>query len=107
MARGPEGKVQDKANHHAKQRGLFYFKVESPTMTSLPDYAYSHANCGLFFIEYKAPGKKPTAAQTLKHKEMAAKGCLVFWTDSSRIAMEIIDDMVDHGMPVRHAPVSA
>lgn len=107
MARGPEGKVQDKANAHAKRRGAFCFKVESPTMNSLPDYAYSHRNCGAFFIEYKAPGQKPTQLQNQRHQEMAAAGLTVYWTDSSRIAMEIIDDMIDHGMPVRHAPVSA
>lgn len=105
MPRGPEGKIQDKATAHARSRGCFACKFESVTHSGVPDYLFSHLKCGVFLIEFKAPGKKPSPHQVLRMQEMVAAGVTIFWTDSSRIAMEIIDDMIDHGMPVRHANV--
>ena len=94
MAHGPERKIQDKAVKHARSVGCFAVKFESNTAVGVPDFLFSHANCGVFFIEFKAPGQKPKPHQVSRMAEMGAAGCRCFWTDSSRKAIEIIDKMV-------------
>ena len=63
-------------------------KFVSPQRNSVPDQLVSvpanlqHPMGFIFFIEYKAPGKKPTPGQVKDHEERRKRGNAVFVCDS-------------------------
>jgi hypothetical protein len=71
-----------------KRRGWMCEKFQSPQKSSVPDRLCgieksSHFPLGfIFFVELKAPGKKPTDKQKDDHEERRDKGHLVFVCDS-------------------------
>lgn len=69
------------AHEFAILRGWFTFKVESPTMDSLPDRFYARHGV-IIFIEWKKDGEKPTAKQLKRHREMREHGITVYWFDN-------------------------
>lgn len=80
-------------------------KLESSTYSGLPDFMFSHVNCGPFLIEFKAPGKAPRPLQIERQSQMAQAGFTVFsCVSSTRVAQEIIDDMIARRV-LRHKPV--
>lgn len=100
MPRGPEAKIQDAVVKYARKCGLMAIKLESSSLNGLPDFMFSHINCGPFFMEFKAPGSKPRPLQLERHQQMADCGFTVFsCVDSARIGMEIIDAMIERRVP--------
>ena len=105
MPRGPEAKIQDAVVAHARSVGCKAYKFESPGNSGVPDFMFTHINCGPFFVEFKAPGAKERPLQVIRQAEMADAGCVVYASvDNVRVGKEIIDDMVNRAKP-RHKPV--
>jgi hypothetical protein len=50
------------------------------------------------FIEFKAPGKHPTAIQLIEMARLREAGAIVTWTDSVDTAIAFL---VEHGLPER------
>ena len=57
-------------------------KFTSPGRRSVPDRLVTLPNGRLFFVELKAPGKKPTANQQADHDRRRALGQVVYVIDS-------------------------
>jgi len=53
-----------------------------------PDRTFTTAD-RLIFVEFKAPGKKPTPLQTHTHTKLRAKGYEVFVIDSVEAGLEL------------------
>lgn len=63
-----------------KTKGLC-FKFTSPGTIGVPDRIIV-MKTGIFFVEVKAPGKKPRPSQILMHKKIKATGQPVWVVDS-------------------------
>lgn len=70
-----ESKIEAIVTKHAKANGWLAYKWTSPANRGVPDRLYFKAG-QLVIIEFKAPGKKPTALQTHVHTLLKAQG---FW----------------------------
>lgn len=57
-------------------------KFTSPNRRSVPDRLCLFPGGGVFFVECKAPGKKPTSAQLRDHKRRRELGFTVSVVDS-------------------------
>jgi hypothetical protein len=67
--------------HIATQGGLAY-KFSSPARRSVPDRLVLLPGGEIYFVECKAPGKKPTPAQTREHEQLRTLGFNVRIIDS-------------------------
>lgn len=60
-----ESAVEKKVCAYAKKKGMEVYKFVSPGRSGVPDRMFIYNGC-VCFIEFKAPGKKPTSLQ--KHE---------------------------------------
>jgi hypothetical protein len=77
LERDIEGKVVDIAKKH----GWLSFKFVSPAQRGVPDRIFMKDG-RIVFIEFKAPGKKPTLLQDHIMRRMVDAGCEVHVCDS-------------------------
>lgn len=75
-----EKDVEEKWCAAAKRYKWSAYKFSSPGNSSVPDRMFIR-NGFVFFIEFKRPGKKPTANQLEEHKLMREKGMIVLVID--------------------------
>lgn len=52
---------------YAKEKGCLVYKFSSPGHAAVPDRMFILPGGRMFMIEFKAPGKKPTAPQLREH----------------------------------------
>lgn len=57
--------------------GALVFKFTSPGQRAVPDRLVLWPGGRAEFVEFKAPGKKPTAAQHRMHDRLRSKGFVV------------------------------
>lgn len=86
-----ESYIETKAWEYAEKIGGFYQrKFVSPGHNAVPDRIFIEHRNGrivrLFFIEFKATGKKATEAQLEEHAEMRACGITVYVCDNLEYA---------------------
>lgn len=72
-----------------KAKGRAY-KWVSPGNVGVPDRIVLFYEARTFFVELKAPGKKPTPIQLAQHKKLELLGFEVFVIDSK----EKVDDFI-------------
>lgn len=65
-----------------KKRGGTAYKFTSPQRRSVPDRLVLLPGGEIFFVETKAPGKKPTEGQVREHDRLRALGFRVYVMDS-------------------------
>jgi len=83
--RGPEGKLQDKFVRYLKAQDIHYKKQEVGrymVSSGWPDFAIFPGKGRVFFVELKAPGKKPTPLQEYQFQMLRADGYAVHVADS-------------------------
>ena len=88
---GKESLIEKRSNRFAKDvLGFFQRKYKTPSNRAAPDDIYQGTNGKFFFIEYKAPGKKPTDLQYRELKILNSRGekC-AYWVDNFEDAKEI------------------
>lgn len=90
MAELRERDIEAHANRYAEKLGCWQRKFSSPGRRAVPDRIYSYEG-RTWFVEYKAPGKKPTKLQNIEHRKMRAAGLRVYVCDSKEGARAIID----------------
>jgi hypothetical protein len=66
--------------------GGLALKFTSPGRRSVPDRIVILPGQDVVFVECKAPGAKPTAAQLREHKRIRAAGAWVYVVDSVEMA---------------------
>lgn len=68
-----ESQIERKVSLYAKQRGVLTYKFVSPSNRGVPDRVFLYRGQTLF-VEFKQPGKKPTALQAREHERLTAAG---------------------------------
>lgn len=72
------------------------WKFTSPSMTGVPDRVVV-LNGEVWFVELKAPGKKPTALQERRMAQLREAGANVTWIDSKAEVDFFLADVLNHG----------
>lgn len=57
-----ESEIEKKVSEYAKAKGWLVYKFVSPSQRGVPDKIFIGGG-DIYFIEFKAPGKKPTKLQ--------------------------------------------
>ncbi len=65
----------------AREAGWLVFKWSSPNQRGVPDRIFIREG-RVLFVEFKAPGKKPTKLQEHIHAKLNAQGCEVAVVDN-------------------------
>jgi hypothetical protein len=86
-----EKQIEQKVCDYAKDRGLLVYKFTSPARAAVPDRMFVVPSGKVFFIEFKASGKKPTVPQTREHQRLRDHGVLVFVVDNVDEGKGVID----------------
>jgi hypothetical protein len=76
-----ERDIERRVSELAKKGGWLSFKFVSPAQRGVPDRIFMKAG-RIVFIEFKAPGKKPTELQDYIMRRMVDAGCEVHVCDS-------------------------
>lgn len=79
-----EADIQDKCVTHARHHGAWARKFSSPANRSVPDYIFCWQG-GVWFVEFKRKGKRPTKQQYEEHAAIREAGGAVW----------VCDDIVD------------
>jgi len=85
-----ESAIERAVCNYAKSKGILCYKFTSPASRSVCDRIFMY-NGFVFFIEFKAFGKKPTLSQNKHHQLLAKTGITVYVVDSVILGKEIID----------------
>lgn len=91
---GPEARIEAYLVKLAQRHGGEAMKFLSPSHRSRPDRIVVLPNGELVFVEVKAPGKKPTAAQLREHERLRQLGQIVVVIDSIAGVDELIGRML-------------
>ncbi len=67
-------------------------KMESSSMSGLPDRLCVLPGNKVFFVELKAPGKKPRALQKIVISNLKDLGCKVYVADSKELVDKILEE---------------
>ncbi|MBO1563538.1 PDDEXK family nuclease [Yersinia pseudotuberculosis] len=82
MAYIREDSIEDHLVKEVKKAGGIAYKFISPGRRSVPDRLVLLPGGKVIFVECKAPGEKPTAAQIREHEKIRALGFPVWVLDS-------------------------
>ncbi|CNK09761.1 VRR-NUC domain-containing protein [Yersinia aldovae] len=82
MAYIREDSIEDHLVKEVKKAGGIAYKFVSPGRRSVPDRLVLLPGGKVIFVECKAPGEKPTAAQLREHDKLHALGFAVWVLDN-------------------------
>jgi hypothetical protein len=77
-----EKHIEVRCRKIAKERGHLFWKLEVPGYPGVPDRLMLSDGARITFIEFKAPGKKPTPLQNAWHEKLRALGFTVHVIDN-------------------------
>lgn len=80
----------------ARDRGWLAWKLSSPGTSGVPDRMFISPHGRITFIEFKAPGKTPTALQNKQLKELHYRFVKATWVDNAEEGIEWLN-MVEGG----------
>lgn len=89
-----ESAVEKKVCDHAKKKGMAVYKFVSPGRSGVPDRMFIYKGLA-WFIEFKAPGKKPTALQKHEIQVMRSQGMRVAIVDNEEDGVDFINSFAD------------
>jgi len=75
-----EKDIERKVCEYARSKGCLAYKFTSPNRAAVPDRLFIFKG-RIWFIEFKAPGKKPTVPQQREHNILATHYIDVFVVD--------------------------
>ena len=89
---GPEAKIEKAACDYARRLGCYTRKFKSTSQRGVPDRLFISTTGRVFFIEFKAAGKTPTALQLREMALISDNLGSAHWTDSIEAAKGLIDN---------------
>jgi len=90
--------IEQKVCDHAKKLGCLVYKFTSPSRRSVPDRLFIMPDGkGVFFIEFKRKGQKPTPAQVVEIEKIKKQGVQCFVADTVDIGKFAVDNMLKWG----------
>lgn len=78
----------------AKQHGLPCLKYSNPDMAGYPDRLLLLPDARVIWIELKSRGRKPTARQLVRHRELTGKGHVVKVIDNKADIDELLKSLI-------------
>ena len=84
-----EREIEQALRRHIRKAGGLCLKFVSPGNAGMPDRLCLLPNGEIFFVEVKAPGKKPSPLQLKRHEQLKALGFRVFVIDGSDALAEV------------------
>lgn len=90
-----EKDVEENNRKYAKTLGILFEKYTSPAKRSVPDRLLTFPNGLMVFIEYKAPGKRPSEKQWMDHCKRRNMGVLVYVVDDIQIGRDLMDYLLE------------
>jgi len=93
----PESKVRDHVVKWAKAHGIGHVRLcfRPGVRQGVPDDLFLLGNGVAVFVEFKRPGKQPTAIQEKRLVELEEYGFLAFWADDPAPAIELLERVKD------------
>ncbi len=85
-----EKQIEKKVCDYAKSKGWLSYKFVSPANRGVPDRIFMSQH-KMFFIEFKAAGKKATKLQDAIISDINAAGFQVYVVDSVKVGKGVID----------------
>lgn len=85
-----EREIEKYLREQVKKAGGKAYKFESPGNDGVPDRIVLFPGNQIFFVELKAPGKKPRPLQVKQIRDIKSFGCNVLVIDSK----EGVDDFI-------------
>ena len=89
-----ESEIEKAVCDYAKGKGCYVRKFSSPAHRGVPDRLFITPDGVVFFIEFKALGKTPTALQYRELTEIAKRGGNAHWADNQKDGLNIVDKYV-------------
>ena len=91
-----ESHIQKKVIEHARSIGWLCYKFSSDSNRGVPDFILMSLGV-VFFIEFKAPGKKPRKNQLSQMRKIQSQEIPCFVIDNVEDGIDLINDFDDHG----------
>jgi hypothetical protein len=85
-----ESAIEKVVTAHAKKLGWMSLKLSGAHDRGKPDRMYLRRGVTVF-VEFKAPGKKPTALQMKWLHELRAEGFVTTWVDNAQAGLEFFN----------------
>lgn len=98
---GRESEIETAVCRYAKTKGCYVRKFSSPSNVGVPDRLFITPGGVVFFVEFKAPGKHPTALQWREIGLIEKNNGNAFWADSIERGKTIVDHFLK--LKVRYA----
>ena len=89
-----ESTVEKSVCAYAKSRGCMVVKLNGPGHRGIPDRMFLKDGRAMF-IEFKAPGRKPTALQEKWLRDLRAVGCSAWCVDNKETGIVAIDNFLE------------
>jgi len=90
-----ESSIEQSVCRYAKQRGFLVYKFTSPAQRGVPDRLFVNKNGVTGFIEFKAPGNRPTELQMHHLNLLRVQGAFAEWCDSVAEGKRLIDELAE------------
>lgn len=87
-----ESEIEKKVSEYAKAKGWLVYKFVSPSQRGVPDKIFIGGG-EIFFIEFKAPGKKPTKLQDKIFNKIRGELFEVYIIDDVEQGKKLIDNL--------------
>jgi hypothetical protein len=87
-----ESTIEKAVTAHAKKLGWMSLKLSGAHDRGKPDRMYLRRGVAVF-VEFKAPGKLPTALQMKWLKDLYTEGFTTTWCDNAEIGKQLFDRM--------------
>jgi hypothetical protein len=90
-----EKAIEQAVNRWAKSKGCITRKMNGLGNRSWPDTMYIFLDGRIAFIEFKAPGKRPTELQEAMIKELQKRGVYADWFDNKQEALLFLSQFIE------------
>ena len=87
-----ESEIEKKVSDYAKAKGWLVYKFVSPSQRGVPDKIFIGGG-EIFFVEFKAPGKKPTKLQDKIFSKIRGELFEVYIVDDVEQGKKLIDNL--------------
>lgn len=89
-----EKTIEKKVCDYAKKQGCLVYKFVSPAHRGVPDRMFITPKGRVFFIEFKAPGKRPTPLQTHELIKLNNHNVYAVWADCFEEGKGAVDEQI-------------
>lgn len=89
-----EAQIEKSVCDYARERGCLVYKFSSPGRRGVPDRMFIAPGGTVFFIEFKAPGGKPSTLQRREINKLLDQGANAVWVGSIEAGEMVVSSHV-------------